>query len=79
MICDGCNQQLEAGSARYTCAVCPDYDLCAVCKAAGKGDHNTEHAFAESVTPNPDDVTLVSPMQESNLWKCFVGGRRQEG
>ena len=34
LTCDGCEQSDMTGP-RYKCVVCPDYDLCADCEAAG--------------------------------------------
>lgn len=40
VICDGCNGSIKGN--RYTCTVCPDYDLCSTCKE--KSIHQ-EHEF----------------------------------
>ena len=41
--CDGCG--LAVTGTRYKCTVCPNYDLCSKCDAAGMqgGDHRAEH------------------------------------
>lgn len=37
--CNVCNQEIEAGSG-FRCTVCPDFDICAMCRGNGHHDHH---------------------------------------
>jgi len=45
IFCNQCQQQPIQG-ARFTCTVCPDFDLCATCEA--KGEHPADHPLVKT-------------------------------
>ena len=49
VICDGCNTSPIVGD-RFKCAVCPDFDLCSACEAAGK--HPASHTLLKIKVAN---------------------------
>ena len=49
VICDGCNASPIIGD-RYKCSVCPDFDLCSTCEAAGK--HPSSHTLLKIKVAN---------------------------
>jgi len=49
VVCDGCGTTPIVGTC-FKCSVCPDYDLCEICKAKPNA-HDSSHTFAEIKIP----------------------------
>jgi hypothetical protein len=66
VMCDGCRCSPIVG-ARYSCEVCPDFDLCENCRTAGKpiGQHRPEHAMKKIDPPSSSklDPSTLPPIK----------------
>lgn len=71
--CDGCNGEVRG--IRFKCQVCLDYDLCTVCKSAGK--HN-EHEMITIERPRmpflPFGMHFPGPLGGHPMPPPFMGG-----